>query len=107
MRQADILLVLASADLARYLPGKLFDYLAARRRILVFGAPGEAGNLVGSLTTGLLCTPGSGMQLGDCLRKLLAMPAPENVRIDQWLEHHRRDRLAAKAFDIIGSVVSN
>lgn len=99
MQQADILLLIAAPELARYLPGKLFDYVAARRPLLVFGAAGESSAVVEQLGIGKLCRPGSGTALAAALEFLQGLPpCPQAPAVETWLECHRRDRLAGEAF---------
>ncbi len=107
MQAADVLLLLANEDLERYLPGKLFDYMAARRPILVFGAPGEASSVVEQLAAGVLCAHCS----GDALLAALEQVQRLDVSLDQsavreWLDEHRRDVLASRAFGILDSLTA-
>ncbi len=109
MRSADVLLLIAAPELERYLPGKLFDYLAARRPILVHGHRGEAAELVERLHAGRLCAPGTGGRgLGEALEQLSAPGWREDAARDRavasWLQSHRRDTLARQAFQILGAL---
>jgi glycosyltransferase involved in cell wall biosynthesis len=107
MHESDVLLLLSAPKLDRSLPTKLFEYLASRRPVLIFGSPGEASALIDRLGAGELCPPGSAEALGDALTRLHhrdLSPYDENVRA--WLQEHRRDVLAARAFDILESVTS-
>ncbi|MDB4910180.1 MAG: hypothetical protein JWO39_1003 [Gemmatimonadetes bacterium] len=107
MRESDVLLMLAAPRLDRSLPTKLFDYLASRRPVLIFGSPGESSALIDQLSAGELCPPGSAKALGDALERQHhhdLSSQDENVRA--WLQEHRRDVLAARAFDTIESVMS-
>lgn len=108
MQQADILLLIATPELARYLPGKLFDYIAARRPVLVFGAPGESSKMVENLGVGKLCSSGSSKKLGSVISDLLVYDIKNRGEdIQDWLEHYRRDKLAHMAFDIISVLTSS
>lgn len=108
MRDSDLLLLIATPKLERYLPGKLFDYLAARRPVLVFGSRGESATLVDQLGAGVLCPPGAWMALRDALLHLRKMDMlSQNDSADTWLQAHRRDVVASQAFSIIESVVSD
>ena len=107
MHEADVLLVLSAPGLERYLPSKLFEYLAARRPVLIFGSAGESSALVDKLGAGLLCPSGSSEALGDALTKLRDLDlSPHERAVSAWLQDHRRDVLAARAFDTIESVIS-
>lgn len=107
MRAADALLLIAVEDLARYLPGKLFDYVAAGRPVLVFGHPGEASDLVTRLGVGVVCHPPTAERLSAALSELAGGEAQaDEGRIRAWLAAHRRDALAEQAFRILDGVVA-
>ena len=107
MQESDVLLLLAGPDLERYLPGKLFDYLAARRPVLVFGSPGESAALVDKLGAGVFCPSGSGAALREALARIrkLDMSLTSDA-VNAWLEEHRRETLAERAFEIVESVAA-
>ena len=107
MHDADVLLVLAAPGLERYLPSKLFEYLASRRPVLIFGTAGEASALVEKLGAGMLCPAGSGQVLGNALARLrdLDLSLHEHT-VSAWLKEHRRDVLSAHAFEIIEGVTA-
>jgi glycosyltransferase involved in cell wall biosynthesis len=105
MQESDVLLLIANPSLERYLPGKLFDYLAARRPVLVFGSKGESSELIDELHAGVLCPPGSGAALRDALLRLQNLDVSRrDLIVDHWLADHRREALASRAFGIIDTV---
>ena len=107
MQESDVLLLLANPALERYLPGKLFDYLAARRPVLVFGSKGESSELIDELHAGVLCPPGSGAALREALLRLQNLDVSRrDLTVDRWLADHRREALASHAFSIIDAVVA-
>jgi len=108
MHAADVLLVLSAPGLERYLPSKLFEYLASRRPVLIFGTAGESSALVEQLGAGLLCTAGSGESLGAALQRLreLDLSAHEHTVV-AWLKEHRRDALSARAFEIMEGLTAH
>lgn len=107
MREADVLLLLSARELDRSLPSKLFEYLASRRPVLIFGFAGESSKLIERLGAGALCAPGSGEMLGDTLERLRNLDlASHEEMVHAWMQDHRRDVLAARAFDIMESVAS-
>lgn len=102
MQESDALLLLTGEGFKRYLPAKLFEYLAARRPVLVYGVPGEASQLVEQLGAGVLCRPGSARALRDALLRLSTLDMSLNdATIEQWLREHERPTLAARAFAIL------
>lgn len=104
MQEGDALLVLAAPGIERYLPAKLFEYLAARRPVLVFGSRGESSSLVEELGAGVYCAAASAPALRDALVQLkqFDMTRRESA-IQEWLQAHRREVLADRAFEIIES----
>jgi glycosyltransferase involved in cell wall biosynthesis len=105
MQESDVLLLIANPALERYLPGKLFDYLAARRPVLVFGSRGESSELIDELSAGALCPPGSGHALRDALTRVRNLDVSRrDLTVDRWLAEHRREALASRAFGIIDTV---
>jgi hypothetical protein len=106
MAVADALILFAGSDLSRYLPGKLFEYLAARRPIIVYGEPGEAADLVSSLS--------AGRRVGgprDFTRFLADIEEFEralgSAKIETWLAEHRRESLASRFYGILERIVKN
>ena len=91
MTESSILLLPNSLDWDRYLPGKLFDYLASRRQILVYGKGGESGRLVDDLEAGICVEPGDPAALESAILRLLDWQAPE-TKIAAWLSDHTRAR---------------
>jgi glycosyltransferase involved in cell wall biosynthesis len=106
MYEADVLLLLSAPDLDRSLPSKLFEYIASRRPVLIFGSPGESSTLIEKLSAGMLCPSGSGEALGDALMRSRDLDmSPFDQTVSAWLQNHRRDALAARAFEIFESVM--
>jgi hypothetical protein len=109
MQQADALLLISVPDLARYLPGKLFDYVAAGRPVLVHGAEGESSRLVDALGIGVRHAPRpDGSTLGQSLHALFALPgtARKSAVVD-WLADHRRSTLARRVFDMLDELLAS
>ena len=102
MQSCDALLLISREGLERYLPAKLFEYLAARRPVLIFGMPGESSRLIEQLGAGVLCPPGSSALLRDALLVLSSLDmSARDAAIRRWLAQHERKVLAAQAFEII------
>ena len=107
MQAADVLLLIAAPELERYLPGKLFDYVAAGRPVLVFGAAGEASAVLERLGIGLLCPPDSPARLAECLQRLAELRMADHAAaVRSWLGEHRRDVLAAQVFRLLEALVA-
>ena len=106
MSQSDLLLLIATPDLERYMPGKLFDYAASGRPIIVFGSAGEAAQTVQKLCLGELCAVGDPQALGEAIGRLQRHdPTPASrAALAHWLDEHQRNALAKRAFFIIDTV---
>jgi glycosyltransferase involved in cell wall biosynthesis len=98
MRQSSALLIFNEPPLARYLPGKLYDYLAARRPVLVFGDTGETAALVRRLRAGVVVP----LNDREALRKAIVEIGKgesqflSDAEREQWLEEHTRRRLSRR-----------
>jgi glycosyltransferase involved in cell wall biosynthesis len=58
MRRSTAVVVLNPEKLARYLPGKVYDYIASNRPLLVYGEGGEVSALVRKLNVGIIVREG-------------------------------------------------
>jgi glycosyltransferase involved in cell wall biosynthesis len=106
MAGADLLILFAGCDLVRYLPGKLFEYLAAGRPIMIFGESGEAADLVSSLSAGRRVSDAR-----DFLDFLADLDELEGTlggtEIRTWLAEYRRDVLVGRFYDILEGIIVN
>jgi len=96
MRSARMLLILNDQRLTRYLPGKIYEYLAARRPILVFGRGGEVETLVRHLKAGTVVPTGDRDALAAVLDDMV-QHEPEDLTstdLQTWLVRHSRSELA-------------
>lgn len=105
MMESDALLLISAMGLERYLPGKLFDYVASRRPILVAGQPGESANVIKLLHAGLHIRDAS--ELVSALEAPLRWSNPDSSLVSSWLNDHRRDVLAAKLFSLLESLTAD
>jgi glycosyltransferase involved in cell wall biosynthesis len=106
LRASDVALLLMTTKFERYLPGKLFDYLASAVPVLVHGAPCEAARLVTKLGAGVFVPAGDAPALGQALQTLADAPA-ETWNTDArrgFVEDHTREALAGRFFDMANSV---
>jgi hypothetical protein len=100
MRASDVLLLLVPGGMERYIPAKLFDYLAAGKPILVHGTEGEASDIVAKLGAGLFVRQGDVAALSRALHELRQRPA-QQWRSDSrlaWVHDHTRESLAGEFF---------
>ena len=108
MKESSALLLFNGPKFERYLPGKIYDYLAAGPPLLVFGEGGEIDALVKRLGAGLLVPWSDPEALGRALTLLAEGAVPANRRPDTraWLQEHRRDVLAGQTFRVLNGLAS-
>ena len=100
------LLLLNPPAFERYIPGKLYEYLAAGRPILVYGEGGEVARLVARLGAGYVVTDGDPEGLADALESIATHPPglhPGTARA-RWLQRHTRRVLAQRTVRLLEEV---
>jgi hypothetical protein len=105
MRRADSLMLINSPDFERYIPGKLYDYLAMRRPLFVYGAGGEIERLVSSHRAGFIVPAGDAASLESALDAIAFGPTVEPAIPDEWLAAHTRESLAKKTWGLMASLL--
>lgn len=96
IRKTSALLLLNEPQMHRYIPGKVYDYIAARRPILVYGEGGEIASIVRELNAGVIVPTGDPEALGraiDSLRRV-GRENSDEARRDEWLQQHTRENLS-------------
>ena len=109
MQESTGLLLLNPPELACYLPGKLYDYLATSSPIIVYGEGGDSANLVKELEAGFIVPEGDHNRLAQVLEKLLNNHnKPHDFEAMQkknlWLKNHTREALVSKTVEILNSM---
>lgn len=107
LRRSSGLLLLNPPELERYIPGKLYEYLAAGRPVLVYGAGGEAGALVERLEAGHVVGEGDAPGLAAALERIAGQSGNEpqiSAARAEWLERHTRRLLALRTVDVLRAV---
>jgi glycosyltransferase involved in cell wall biosynthesis len=109
IRCSDALLIMPNALMARYMPGKMFEYMATGKPILVHGHPGEVRDLVTRLGAGLYVSEGDADALAKAFTTLVETPASvwNNPRRQSWAEEHTRQRLAQRFFDLLSNLTTS
>ena len=97
------LLLLNNRENRRFLPGKIFEYVATGRRILLHGTGGAMGDIVSELGAGITVAEGDTVALELALTNLITskLPNPNEAKIKPWLKGHTREALARRFFDIL------
>lgn len=105
MVESSAVLLINLPILHRYLPGKLFDYIASKSPLLLYGEGGEVGAVVEQTACGLIVQPGHPASMETALDAIVAgwCPAPSAAR-DQWLADHVRETLALQYLDRLRAV---
>lgn len=95
MREADALLLFHDDRMARYLPGKLYEYLASGRPIILCNDDGESKRVVEALDAGWAIDCADTEQLRQILTSLMHRrePATNNAVRQDWLRRHTRQAL--------------
>ncbi|MET0852094.1 MAG: glycosyltransferase [Candidatus Rokuibacteriota bacterium] len=104
MRESTALLLLYdSLAMARYIPGKLYEYVAADRPVLVFGDTGEAASVVREIGAGPIVPAGEPAALEAVLDAFTrgGHAAPPSPDLDRWRARHVRAQLARETFTLL------
>lgn len=107
MKNSTALLLIYSGSFERYIPGKLYDYLAAGRPVLVFGEKGEACDIVRRFGAGLVVPPDHPAALEAALDTLGEEPLRlkrDDDGLGLWLSEHTRDRMSRRMLDVINQL---
>lgn len=106
MRSASALLLFNPQELAQSRTGKLYEYLSARRPILVFGDGGEIAALVRRLNGGLILEPNDACGLARAIDRLAdgSLRPPHGPTVDSWLAAHTRQQMAARFFALLEDI---
>jgi glycosyltransferase involved in cell wall biosynthesis len=102
------LLLINEPRLSRYRPGKLYDYVATGRPIVVYGDGGEVAGVVRETGAGLIVPSGDEARLAEVIdmvsRRAVGLDWSSR---DAWLTRHRRDALVAETLGILARVVGD
>lgn len=104
MRESDGLLVFVEPSSTRYLPGKLYDYIAAGPSVLVYGHTGEASQLIERLSAGFFVPANDTDALEKTLDQICTSISTfpnRSAETSMWLQQHTRETLARRLFDIL------
>lgn len=101
MRQADALLLFHDDRFKRYLPGKLYEYLASRKPIILLDDTGESSKLLQSLNYGWALDSNDGCRIYETLRLIASHKMTDKNEttsttedLENWLKKHTREATA-------------
>ncbi len=103
MRRAKALLLPNPESLHRYIPGKLYEYIASGTPILLYGKGGEMGEIIESLRAGIIVPEGDPNLLVEACRKIVAgaVDVSDIEERQDWLESRTREYQSRKLFSIL------
>jgi glycosyltransferase involved in cell wall biosynthesis len=106
MKAAAALLLINEPRLNRYVPGKLYDYIASRTPILLYGTGGESARVVSLLQAGQVIEEGDIQGLEAfiqtlCVRRSGTVGVP---LIDDWLDRHTRHATSLAFLKLLGEI---
>lgn len=102
MDSSDYLLMMCNAELATYIPGKIYDYLSRKVPILAYGYPGEVSRILESTNSGFFVKNDDHLGMSDALKDNV----PElgnNSELESWLQQRTRKNQAHAFFNILSN----
>lgn len=97
MLDADVLLLITSSIGERSQASKLFEYVASKKPILIYGARGETEQALSGLGIGGFVYPGDRAELLRLLQQWRSgKELNPDFRIEEWLEWHERGSLSSQ-----------
>lgn len=99
--RSSALVLFARPALERYIPGKLYDYLGAKRPILIFGHPGEASDIVEKTGAGVCLAEGDVVGLEAFFERLLQGVPDVPETASEWVQERTREALARRFFALL------
>lgn len=108
MQKSTVLLIFNPIDLQRYIPGKLFDYIASGTPVLVYGESGEVADIVSKLRVGEVVPENDPCALAFAIEKIVrADEVTDNSERDAWLALHDRGYIANKLITHLDNILIN
>ena len=92
MRAASALLLINEPRLDRYIPGKVYDYIASTTPILIYGTGGESAQLISGLRAGKVIEQADVYGLESFIQGLCTQRSVTagNPLVEDWLSRHTR-----------------
>jgi len=109
MEESDGLLLISLPGLARYIPGKLYDYLSSTRPIVIYGHEGEVSAIVANLGAGMFVPEGDADALADAFDAIRAGPRTrwDTPERRDWIRTHTREAAARKLLSRLGELIGS
>jgi glycosyltransferase involved in cell wall biosynthesis len=93
-------------SLNRYIPGKIYEYIAAGTPILLYGEGGEMAKIVEDLCAGQIVSAGNENALTQAIEALATRPHGRDTKCNAWLETRTRQFLANKMLVTLDCLVT-
>lgn len=106
MTEVDGLLLLNPPGVARYIQGKLYEYIASGTTVIVFGEGGEMGAIVDELGSGVSIRSNSVEDLEAALLSLGQKRSFNRVKVEAWLKTRQRNEIAQDMRKVLDAVRS-
>lgn len=100
MDSSDYLLMMCNAELATYIPGKIYDYLSRRVPILAYGCPGEVSRILELTNSGVFVEYGDKLSMSKALKSKIP-DLRNNLILESWLQQRTRKSQANMFFEIL------
>ncbi|MEZ4465060.1 MAG: glycosyltransferase [bacterium] len=98
LQSAHVLALVINPESHLQIPGKLYDYMAARRPILAVSANAEVDGILARTGTGLSARHGDAADIADKLRRLRAAPEPLSADAVEPFSARTQARLMAGVY---------
>lgn len=106
MCESNALLSLNPPEIHRYIPGKLFDYVASGTPIIVFGQGGEISRIVESLGVGICVQENDPLALAFAIDKIRHTSSLSDVDArSAWLAKHERNNIANQLLNYLNGLI--
>lgn len=97
MRESAALLLIYGKSAARYMPGRVFPYIAAGTPLIVYGAEGEAADLVKDFGAGYIVAESDDGALERALDDIAEGRHPQRSdKVKPWLDGHTYEKMAQR-----------
>lgn len=109
LRRSDALLILYPKIMARYVPGKFYEYMVSGRPILVVGEAGEVPDIVRHLDAGFVISGTSAQALVETVERLSAASGGHFNKPDRqrWVKTHSRSEAARILMRKLAEIADN
>jgi glycosyltransferase involved in cell wall biosynthesis len=105
MAAMDVLLMIGSDQHRHALPGKLFEYIGARKPILAVTPPGVLADFINRHDVGVAVDPASGGSVRDALRLLTARYEHFQSRLNEVAPRYTRRVMTGELVHLLESVL--